>query len=335
MRANKKRIVCAIVVLAAALTVALTVLLMHKNKMDDYDSEALQNVYFWEFEHGHGYEEETVFYRYDQMRDEVVEIGRANGYFRNCVINEEETIITGVFSEGDSDDTIEIELTTGMNDIARYDLTTGMVTHLNITEKINELTGDNAKWWKALLYDEGNKIMFPYYDEDGEKWLFYDLATGQYNIIDGEERGTAQLVAIYDNTLWDIARKDGVLYQYDLETNTKTAIMDSVALAALAEESGLVAYAKNIDCEEIYLYDMNSQTSKCIEKWKMSVHYGEYNWSDVTWSSNGRQFFYIDYYWWGPNESASFMVYDVKSNKSRCIYKTDLATCKFGYVAKR
>lgn len=319
MRANGKWIVCAIVVSAAILAAALTVMMIHKNKVNDYDCEVQQDIYFWEFEHGDG--ENTVFFRYDRMKDEVVEIGRVNGYFHNCVIDEEETVITGVFSKTDSD-----------SDIARYDLTTGAVTPLNITEKINELTMDNTKWWKALVYDEGNKVMFPYYDENGEKWLFYDLAAGQYNIVDGEERGTNQLLAIHDNSLWNIARNDGVLYQYDLEAHTKTTIMDPVALAALAEETGLIAYTKSIDCEEIYLYDMNSQTSKCIANEGMYIHYGHYNWSDITWSSDGGQFFYIKYV---GLETVSFMVYDVKTDKSRCIYKTDLVFDTFGYVAKR
>lgn len=315
MKVNRKRIICAIVVLGAALTVWM----IYINKAAVPDSEAWQNIYFWEYENTHG--DDTVFFKYDRTTDEVVEIGRVDGYFHNCVINEEETVITGIFSKEDSD-----------NDIARYDLSTGRVEPLNMTDKINGLTMDNTKWWKALLYDEGNKIMFPYYEETGEKWLFYDLSTEQYHIIDGEERGTAQLLAIHDNTLWDIARKGGVLYRYDLETHTKVSITDSVALAALAEETGLVAYAKSIECKEIYLYDINSRTGKCIAKAGMHTHYGHYTWSDVVWSSNGRQFFYIKY---DDYETVRFMVYDADTDRSCCIYQTKMSIHAFGYAAKR
>lgn len=41
----------------------------------------------------------TIIYNYDPITGENVEMGRIQGYFNSCVINKEETYITGLHCE--------------------------------------------------------------------------------------------------------------------------------------------------------------------------------------------------------------------------------------------
>lgn len=173
---RKKRIllsICAIVVLAAG----LGVLIVHKNKEDIYKPQ--QNIFFLEYENENE-KEDTIIFRYDQIKDEVVELGKVKGYFQDCVINEEETVITGICSKN---------LSGAGYDVVRYDIAAGTTEYLNMDEIVNELTTGNAKEFiVALVYDEGNKVLITYDDENEDKWwLFYDFVTGEYDKIFQEE----------------------------------------------------------------------------------------------------------------------------------------------------
>lgn len=282
-----------------------------------------ENIFFLEYESEYE-KEDTIIYQYNSKNKTVVEVGRVQGELQDCVINSEETYITGlVFAE-------KVE-------IVRYDLVTGTVETLDAARKIDTLTGNTAAWYGgSLIYDGGNKIFISFEDENGdEKWLLYDLVTDQYDIVKGEN-GTIWYLEIYDNSLWYIAA-DWTLCKYDLGRKERTKIMESAHYnSVVMPEMNLVAYTKDIHREEIYLYDTTTQNSSCIAKRWWNTVYGDFLWTNARRSDNGRELFYIKYYPGLFNAATTkLMIYDVITHRSRCIYKVKMTTHEFRYVMKR
>lgn len=322
---NGKKWVLLTIGVMAVLIAVFGAIAVHINKGNDYEPQ--QNVYFLEYENDK--EGDTVIFKYDHIKDEVTEIGRIRGYFRNCVINEEETTITGIFSE---------KILNSECDLVRYDIATRAVEPQNVTEKISELAKGNEEWFNALVYDEGNKILISYDDENGSKrWLFYDPITEEYEDMIQEESVAVEFLTIHNNNLWYRSGTES-LYQYDLDTQVKTPITDSVhnSSAAIAPDIGLMAYTKDISRKKIYLYDINAQRTKCIAGGGWNTCYGDLSFTDAGWSNDGRQFFYIRYFPGLFDESTKrLMIYDVKTGRSHCIYKKDMTLHEFRYVERR
>lgn len=277
-----------------------------------------ENIFFLEYENEYE-KEDTIIYQYNSKSKTVVEIGRVQGQLQDCVINSDETYITGVIYDGDFE-------------IVRYDLATGTVEMLDAARKIDILT-DN-RWYNTWIYNEGNKIFVNYKDgNDRTKWLLYDLAADQYDIMDGEGAAIDYLT-IYNDRLWYIA-DNGALYQYDLERKEKTQMMESVHYgAAVMPETGLVAYTKKCQ-KEICLYNILTKERSYISGGGWNIYYGDLEWTNSRWSDNGREFFYIEYFPGFFNAATTkLMVYDVIMHRSRCIYKVRMTGHEFRYVMK-
>lgn len=166
-----------------------------------------QNNFFTEY----NLDVDTTIYEYDHIKNEVSELGKVKGCFYNCMVDSEEMYITGLLYDCD-------EKTTG---IVRYDLNTGEIKSCELPDTIERITGTD-KWYIRMLYNGGNRFLVSYDDDNkNEMWLFYDIATGQCDIVEGEKHGIVQFLGVYDNTLWYVAFAGGALYQYDLVTKTK------------------------------------------------------------------------------------------------------------------
>lgn len=286
-------------------------------------------IFFLEYESEYE-KEDTIIYRYNSRMNTVIEIGRVQGKLENCVINSDETYITGLIYDEVFDEGVEI---------VRYDLATGTVKTLDAAEKIATLTDNHAGLINSLIYDGGNKIFVCFEDEnENGKWLLYDFVTNRYDIIDGE---TIWYLTICNNNLWYIADSAkwyrGPLYQYNLESKEKTKIMESAQYdSVVMPETGLVAYTKGLYNDKIYLYDMRTQETSYIAEGGWNTYYGELNWTNSRWSDNGREFFYIKSFPGLFHESTErLMIYDVITHSSRCIYMARMTTHDFQYVMKR
>ena len=278
-----------------------------------------ENIFFLEYESEYE-KDDTIIYLYNSKNNTVDEIGRVQGKLQNCVINSDETYITGVIYDG-------------VFEIVRYDLVSGAAETLDAAEKISALTDNHAGWANTLIYNGGDKIFVHYKDKNEDiKWLFYDLNTGQYDIVEGE---SVRSLTIHNDNLWYIA--SGTLYQYDLESTEKIKIMESVYYdSAIMPETGLVAYTKDATIKEIYLYDMRTQKSSSMVRGGWNTYYGDLFWTKSRWSDNGREFFYIKSFQGLFNASTEqLMVYDVLTHRSRCIYKVKMTLHEFQYVMKR
>lgn len=302
-----------------------------------------ENIFFLEYENEYE-KDDTIIYKYNSINDSVIEIGKMKGKLQDCVINKDETYITGVIYDEVYDEGVEI---------VRYDLVNGTVETLDVVSKISALTGNKAGWYCSLIYDGGNKFFISFEDENGdEKWLLYDLTTDQYDIVEGEN-GTIWYLEIRDDNLWYIAY-DWTLCQYDLETKERTKIMKSARYnSVIMPETGLVAYKKSLSNEVmpemglmgyikalphegIYLYNTKTQKSSCIAWGGWNIYYGDFLWTDSRWSDNGREFFYIKSFPGFFNASTErLMIYDVLTHRSRCIYKVKMTLHDFQYVMKR
>lgn len=287
--------------------------------------ESQENIFFLEYENEY-VKDDTIIYQYNSRNNTVVEIGRVQGKLQNCVINSDETYITGVICDEDFE-------------IVRYDLVTGTVETLDAARKINTLTDNHAGYSNSLIYNEGNKIFVSFKDKNEDrKWLLYDLTTDQYDIDEGE---SIWFLTIQNNNLWYIADSEewyrGPLYQYNLESKEKTKIMESAHYdSVVMPEMGLVAYTKGLYKKEIYLYDMRTQETSYIARGGWNTYFGDLDRTHSRWSDNGREFFYIKSFPGLFNESTEqLMIYNVITQSSRCIYKVKMTMHDFQYVMKR
>ena len=283
-----------------------------------------QNIYFLEYENDTEVQN-TIVFKYDWINKEVVEIGRVKGFFYSCVINHDENCITGLLSQGPTDKEFEV---------AQYDLVGRTINIIKIEEKIRLLNKNMTGWRGALLYDEGNSILFSYNDKnEDEWWMFYDLVTEQYYATKGDKNGTEHFLTMQDDNLWYVTGE--TLYQYNLKTQMKTKIMDSVNSAAVASDFGLVAYTNDIHRKRIYLYDMRSEKTKCIAFGGWNIYYDDLFHIESQWSNDNRQLYYIkSFSGWFNAADISLMVYDADSGKSYCIYKVMNTIHEFRYVAR-
>ena len=317
---KKRRFIFLIIIVGIVFASVLAGLIVYMKQTEDLELQ--QNVYFTEFNIT---EEATTIFKYDPVKKQSLEIGRVKDYFHSCLINDEESYITGVLAPGLRTDSFEV---------IQYNLEDGSIEKKEFTEKVKDLTFGPTDFCRTLVYDDGNKILIGCTDEEGnEGWLFYDFETEQYNLIQDEKCGGESFLTIHNGDLW--YETAGSLYRYNLETKSKTRIMKSTSSLALAPDTSLVAYTKDIHRKKVYLYDLESGRNRCIAFGGWNIFYADLFFIEAQWSDDGRYLFYIKYF---PklfhSADRSLMVYDVKSGRSYCIYKELDTIHYFKYVAR-
>ncbi len=278
--------------------------------------ELQQNVYFLEWDTK---EDETIFYKYSSKDEGAVEVGKVEGQMNHCVINDEESCITGLCYDQ------------GVKRV-QYDLITGTVYSEVIGEKIDLLTGD-VTWYALLMYDGGNKIVISYEEANGdEKWLFYDFTSEEYNMIEGQG-STTEFLEIDDNNLWYVSSA-GRLYRYNFESGRKTEMLKNIGNAAVAVNTNLVAYIKDsMHPKKIYLYNLNTKKTRFIAKGGWNICYGNIFEKKGQWSNDGRKFFYVKYFpTFFSAADVSLMVYNTENGRTFCIYKEKNTLHQFRYI---
>ena len=219
-----------------------------------------QNIFFTEYDM-----DETAVLKYDPLRGEVSEVGRVKGKFCKCVIDGDEAYITGVVYDGDKQGT----------QLVQYELATGMIGYRDLEGIVEDATGTNTGK-KLLIYAGGNKLLVSYFDANqDEMCLFCDLATGQNEIIKGDECQVAQFLGVYDDTLWYKTYVGGTLYQYDLKTQEKTKVLDFVHDAVVNSDAGIIAYTKKNNSQMLYLYNMNDRKTKYLPLMRWNTYYSD------------------------------------------------------------
>lgn len=240
LKMYKNKVILAALLIGLAVMLGLIIWGVYKN----HKFKISQNIYFTEYEPERG-KEDTIIYKYDPISDKVFEIGRVQGWFCQCIISKDETRITGFVREG---------LAQGIIDIVEYDIITGTITSKNVMEKIDELTMGAS--WKAMLYDEGNKMLFNYIIEEERvaKLLSYDFATGESEVIEEKYGFIDSYLAIDEQELWYVSGH--TVHCNDSKTGfiRGEELKDSVHCAAISLSTGLIAYSKNdIYHKEIYI----------------------------------------------------------------------------------
>lgn len=103
-------------------------------------------------------------------------------------------------------------------------------------------------------------------DEDN-KWLFYNFATNEYEIVEGEEHGVSKFVAIDENDLWYVSDNGSTLYKYDMKTKTVSIILDHIDSVAVATNTGFAAYIKDTaNRKKIHLYDISRKKQTVLRQ---------------------------------------------------------------------
>lgn len=328
---KKGTIILAAAIAACATVLAIATYIFYFHKKDSYKSE--QNIYFWEYENNYDTsdtDKNTIIYKYDPLTDETVEIGRIQGYFNSCVINREETCITGLLCETSISADYQI---------FQFDLESGNFEKIEATNKINELVM-GSKWENSLLYDNGHKIFISYFDEKGDEyWLLYDLVSGDYEELKAvaKEAISTDYVMLYDNVLWYQEVSDDfvfTLYQYDLGSRTKTKVDDDVFAIAVAPEAGLRAYINDFPLNKIYLYDTNSNKESVVADGSI-YRYNSLYFSDTGENTDDLQLYYIGYNDNGAIHDVSLIVYDIKTGEKDRIYKVKDTSHLFEYIPFR
>lgn len=106
-----------------------------------------ENIFFTEYD-GTYDKECTTIYQYNSRINATVEIGKVQGNLYDCVINDEETFITGISKSDDE----------GF-EILRYDLATKSVETLDAAKEIAALIDNTAMASKILLYNGASCII--------------------------------------------------------------------------------------------------------------------------------------------------------------------------------
>ena len=224
---------------------------------------------------------DTAIWKYAPLREEVSEVGKLSGNFYKCVIDRDEAYITGLIYDKDEQ----------VTKLVRYELAAGRVEFQELEAYIKDATGMVAGE-KILIYDGGNKFLVSYYDiKQDQMWLFYDLTTGQYDIVKGDTHEVDQFLGLYDGILWYTTYAGGTLCRYDLETREKTKVLDSVHDASVNSAAGIIAYTKKNNSKMIYLYDLNSRRTKHLALMRWNTYYSNL-YRESQWSNDGRLFFF-------------------------------------------
>ncbi len=177
--------------------------------------------------------------------------------------------------------------------------------------------------------------MISYMDEDEDnKWLFYNFATNEYEIVEGEEHGVSKFVAIDENDLWYVSDNGSTLYKYDMKTKTVSIILDHIDSVAVATNTGFAAYIKDTaNRKKIHLYDISRKKTNCIASGGWNIYYGDLYDKKCRWSNDGRQFFYMQHF---PTlfgaRNIKFLIYDIKTHRSFCFYKEKNTLHQFRYI---
>lgn len=319
---NKKKKILVIVI--TAVVVVILGILSWIIYLNSYKPS--QNIYFLEYENEYE-KNDTIIFKYDPTSNKVEEIGRVPGYLYKCVINNEESRITGFLKE---------DRVKSKSDIIVYDIETGTAESKEIMDKIFELTMDIP--WYGVLYDGGDKIVVNYADDKENEWvLFYDFATGEDERVVADINEIYQFLAVNDHSLW-YYKYFGAIYHYDWKTQTKTKILDSVNSATMAPNNGLIAYTEGLYQEKIYLYDISQGKNKTIASGGWNIYYGDLSISSTNawWSNDSRQLCYISYFPGLFQEADTrLMVYDIESGRRRCIYKVNATLHELSYISCR
>ena len=283
-----------------------------------------QNIYFTEFDGRN-----TAIFKYDPVKSKLTELVKVPGRLNACVVDKEENSITGFLYEWDSGSVHFI-------DIIEYDIKTGTVTEKNVIGKMNELTGDPS--WVGTLYDGGNKVIVSYRDKEDVEWLLsYDIETGKSeNVFINEKRVSQiqQYPAINEKALW--YRCYNTIYRYDWQTETEHVVSHLSNDGVLEPTAGLIAYidsSAETGNDEIFLYDIDRYETSRITTGGWNIHYGDLHQTSAMWTSDGRQFCYVKSFPLMFNAAdRSLMIYDLESDKHRCIYKVRNTTNEFQYI---
>lgn len=218
-KAVRPKIYRSAIIIAVTILVVISGISFFVFRKEAYELQ--QNIYFMEWDYQ---EKITTFYRYSPEDDEVTKLESIEGKMEHCVVNKDETCITAICENGEC---------------VWYDLVTGTLR----TEEIDFLSGESAKF----LYDGGNKLLINSGGSTGhERWTFYSLFSKSYYMeeyVTVEDSGDKadRFLAVNDNEVWYVSRQ-GTLYRYDWITDVRTEILDSFESAAVASDTGLVAY---------------------------------------------------------------------------------------------
>lgn len=320
---QKNKVILAALLIGLAVMIGLIIWGVYKN----HKFEISQNIYFTEYEPERG-KEDTIIYKYDPISDKVFEIGRVSDWFCQCIINKDETRITGFVREAPGQ---------GIIDIVEYDIKTGTITSKNVMEKIDELTMGAS--WKAMLYDEGNKMLFKYRIEEERvaKLLSYDFATGEFESVNGireAKEAIGSLSLIDEQAIWSFVGYT-IFYDNGEYWPIMTELRNSTHCSAISLSIGQIAYLNNdMSHKEIYLYDIKLRKSSCIASKSWNTYYDDFDFINAMWSKDGRQFFYVKSFPGLFQEAdTSLMIYNVRSGKHKRIYKVKATYHQFQYIS--
>ncbi len=260
----------------------------------------LQDIYFLEYDTDYG-ERDTVIYRYDAQKEETTEVECIQGYFSACKVDRDKNCIIGILTylpPYDRDAEAEYSVVKFWLEERRLETCVSAETITGLSEGRLTLYGNTG------IYNEGKEVLLAYDLENGTEYILYNMETGEYRYVAGEDYGAT--VSIEDAD-----------YEYRF----------------LSDNKEKCAYLKTGDYRRLYLYDVRSGKSQCIIS---TLTRDIYLLEDAGWDGSGEYLFYIKHF------SGLFsgrlgiendiMVYNLRTKKSHSVYTSRNARANYEFV---
>ncbi len=259
----------------------------------------LQDIYFLEY----GVDKrDTIIYQYDAQKEETTEVGCIQGFFRECKIDRDKDCIIGILEYLPPDD----ENAEAEYSVVKYWLEERRLETCVSAETITDLSeGRLTLYGNAGIYNEGTEVLLAYDLENGTEYILYNMETGEYRYVAGEDYG--ETVSIEDAD-----------YEYRF----------------LSDNKEKCAYFKTGDYQRLYLYDVRSGKSQCIisTPLMLHIHLSE----NVGWDESGEYLFYIRSFsglFSGLFDiEKDIMVYNLRTKKSYSMHTIRNSRTNYAFV---
>lgn len=275
----------------------------------------MNDIYFESYDNMSS-QKETIIYKYDVKTDSVDEIGKVMGYFHNCKIDKEKTVIIGVrssfFARSDISDP-DANLQFGL---VQYSLENNTSKLLLSETQIRKLNSGRIIWDYSFPYDNGQKVCICFLNNE-YVFVLYDLGTGSMKKI--HLPIIAKVYDIKDNKIWYSSK--GKIIIYDLQTEEKEQLINDRNQCSISDDNEKIVLLGNISVKHIYLYDINKKTEKRILNARWNKTFDCHSSYSSGWDESGDYFFYIEHFNKFFNSSdVQIKVYDLRTRRSKCIY---------------
>ncbi len=321
-----KRYIAILISLSFIVFILILAISYLRNKIIEKNMPLMEDFYFLVYE---GMEEPqcTIIYKYDVQRDETYEVGRVPGYFHNGEIDSKKEYIMGLRGSLMNEENPGAEF-----GVVRFSLKDGTSEILLTDEEMHTFEEGKIHWLLSYIGDDGEKVYIHYYGIEGISNIFisYDLRTGERKRVSVPKGKYKEILDINEYVVW--GRDGSTIIRYDMKTGEVRKIVEGARRAYISDDETKLTFTRPGDYKHVYLYDMESREEKCILKAGWNILFGNYYQYAAGWDRSGEYYFYVERFPRMVGNDTRVKVYNLKTGKSRCVYREPKSHGGFEFV---